>query len=576
MRRIAIILCGAIVAGCSGASVVPQAPGSISSNRASANTIPTSGIVAAVPSTGTLDVNDLASAPSSTKLSLAITLRYRNEERLDELILNQTDPSSGQFRHWLSNAEFKNTFAPTVQDYDRLKNALAQAGFTIDTTYDNRTVIDATASVASIDRLFHTSIHRVRQAGSSERFMNVRPAIAPPSISGIILGVDGLSTLDVIHPFNERMVRGSQASLPQNAEKSNTMLFGPVSSQSGGAGYSPMAFWHAYDMPIIHPSASGLRYDGTGRSSGIVIDGNPAPGDINAFLRYFGIKRTGPPTKVISADHKALPQATVESTLDAETILGSAPGTALYIYEMQKLSPASVTDAYNRAVSDNVADTLNTSFGTYEEDAGMTPLTWNELAKQGVAKGMTLHAASGDLGGEVAPFAPADAPYFVAVGGTSLAIGAGGAWAYETSWSGSSGGVSALFPLPVWQRNIPGTINRGRNSPDVSFDADPSTGTAFYIFGTWNSEANPIGGTSLSSPIFGALVTELDQMHNGRLGLVPANLYAIWRAHGYGSKANPYFHDIDQGCAGPYCAARGYDLVTGIGSLDGMNLSRFL
>ena len=167
----------------------------------------------------------------------------------------------------------KNTFAPTVRDYDRLRNALAHTGFTIDATYDNRTVIDATATVASIDRLFHTSIHRVRQAGSGERFMNVRPASAPPSISGIILSVDGLSTLDVIHPFNERMVRGSQALLSKNAGKSNTMLFGPVSSQTGGADYSPMAFWHAYDMPIIHPSASEPRHQWTGRSSVIVIDG---------------------------------------------------------------------------------------------------------------------------------------------------------------------------------------------------------------------------------------------------------------------------------------------------------------
>ena len=123
----------------------------------------------------------------------------------------------------------------------------------------------------------------------------------------------------------------------------------------------------------------------------------------------------------------------------------------------------------------------------------------------------------------------------MAVGGTSLAIGTGGAWAYETSWSGS-GGVSALFPQPAWQRKYSRDDRSWSNSPDVAFDADPSTGTALYICGTWNSAANPIGGTSLSSPIFGALVTELDQMHKGRLGLVPANIYAIWRAHGYGSK----------------------------------------
>ena len=73
-----------------------SSPGSVSTDRMSAGTVAASGVVAAVPSTD-LEVNDLASAPSSTKLSLAITLRYRNEGRLDDLITNQTDPSSGQF-----------------------------------------------------------------------------------------------------------------------------------------------------------------------------------------------------------------------------------------------------------------------------------------------------------------------------------------------------------------------------------------------------------------------------------------------------------------------------------------------
>lgn len=574
-RRTASIVCAAMLSGCVGSRTMPQLPTDTASSRAvSASARAETGIVAAASSSDDLHATDLGPAPPSARLRLAITLRYRNERQLDDLIAEQITPGSAQFHRWLTNPQFNATFAPRTHDYEAVSSALVRAGFTVNQTYDNRTVIDATADVGVIDRLFRTSIHRVSQRGKGESYLNVRPAFAPPKLESLILSVDGLDTLNAIHPDYALTTPAMQAPL-QRFQRSHSELFGPVSKQTGLAGYAPRVFWKAYDLPIVHPSASGARYDGSGRSSGIVIDGDPAASDISAFLHYFGIARTGPPTKVVLVDTKVRPQATVESVLDAETILGNAPGTALYIYEVPKLSFAPVTDAYNKVVSDNVVDTLNTSFGIYEQDAGTAPTTWNELAKQGAAKGITFHASSGDFSGLVAPSAPADCPYFVSVGGTSLSVGVGGTWAYETGWAGTGGGVSGLFQQPRWQRNIAGTIDRGRNSPDVSFDGDPATGTALYIFGTWNSSANPIGGTSLSSPIFGALVTELDQMRNTRLGL-PADIYTTWKKRGYGGAAKPLFHDITQGCSGAYCAGPGYDLVTGIGSIDAANISRFL
>ncbi|HEY1975218.1 MAG TPA: S53 family peptidase [Candidatus Baltobacteraceae bacterium] len=570
----AAIICCAIVSGCAGSRVIPATAVADQSRFAAEPFQEAPRSIAAVPAFHGIHLTDLGAAPSSATLKLAITLRYRNEARLDDLIRSQITPGSGQFHRWLSNAQFKAAFAPSARDYKSVLNTMTRSGLTIDRTYDNRTVIDVTGSVAAIDRLFRTSIHRVSQRGHAEQFINVRPARAPEALKSVILSVDGLNTTDELRPEYVLPTHASEP-LPQT-HGGRSGLFGPVSKQTGMAGYAPRAFWRAYDLPINHRSPSGKRYDGSGRTSGILINGDPSASDIGAFLRYFGIARNGPPTKVVLVDTKVPPQATVESVLDAETILGNAPGTALYIYEVPKLSYAPVTDAYNQVVSDNAVDTLNSSFGVYEQDAGNAPLTWNEIAKQGAAKGITFHAASGDFSGLVAPSAPADCPYFVSVGGTSLSIGARGTWAYETGWSGTGGGVSGLFAQPPWQRNVAGTIDRGRNSPDVSFDGDPASGTALYIFGTWNSTANPVGGTSLSSPIFGALITELDQMNNGRLGLPSAKIYSIWKRRGYGTIEKPLFHDITQGCSGIYCAGRGYDLVTGIGSIDGTNLSRFL
>ena len=61
-------------------------------------------------------------------------------------------------------------------------------------------------------------------------------------------------------------------------------------------------------------------------------------------------------------------------------------------------------------------------------------------------------------------------------------------------------------------------------------DADPNSGMALYFTASWNIEYNPLGGTSLSSPLFGAAVTEIDQVKNGRTGLNAGSLYATLAA----------------------------------------------
>ncbi len=241
-----------------------------------------------------------------------------------------------------------------------------------------------------------------------------------------------------------------------------------------------------------------------------------------------------------------------------------------------KLSGADITDAYNTIVSDNKVDTANSSFGGCEALDGRTVQAWSAIAEQGAAKGITFHAATGDSGASLCASAPASSPYMVAVGGTALTVGTGGAWAQEVAWSGSGGGISTIFAQPSWQMGVAGTVNRGRNIPDVAFDADPYSGIAFYFTASWNTQYNPLGGTSLSSPLFGAAVTEIDQVKNGRVGLGSSALFAALAAHGYGSGSSTYFHDVVQGSNGVFYAGPGYDLVTGIGSIDAWNIAEVL
>ncbi|HTX58409.1 MAG TPA: S53 family serine peptidase [Verrucomicrobiae bacterium] len=575
-RWLPVLLCAALQTACSGSRAIPpaQAPAAASLGAAATQ----AGIVATVPDLERLGVRDAGPAARSTVLSLAITLRYRDLARLEALVAQQTDPGSSHYRAWLSDAQFNARFAPTQRVYDGVAQALRGAGFQIDRIYGDRTVLDASAPVAVIDRFFRTSIHGVAGARQGAAFVNVEPARAPAALAATLLSVDGLDTVISVHaPYATFAQSPAHHARALTAAPAEGKLFGPVSSATGGRGYGPLAFSTAYDLPVVHAAPTG-RYDGSGRASGIVIDADFAEGDLRQFLAYFGIARKGPPTKRVLVNggppHGDAGGDSVEAALDAETIVGNAPGTALSVYEIPSLKNAQITDAYNTVVSDNVVDTLNSSFGGCEAGVGASTLkAWNAITMQAASKGITFHASSGDIGGDLCVNAPATLPYVVAVGGTALNVGSGGAWFSEVGWSGSGGGTSSLFALPAWQSGVAGIDPRGRNVPDVALDADPYTGAAYFYEGTWNSEYNPIGGTSLSSPIYGAAITEIDQVKKGRVGLGGRSLYSLWSKYGYGSGSSAYFHDIVQGNSGAFYCTTGYDLVTGIGSVDFWNLA---
>lgn len=529
-------------------------------------------IVATVPSL--TSVRDMGRSPAATHMVVALTLNYRDPGGLESLIDRQSLSTSGSYRHWLTSEEFNAQFAPSEADYAQVKRSLTRAGLSITQTYTNRTVIDAAGRVGAIEQYFHTEIHDVIQSGYRGQ-VNVVQAHAPADLGGKLLSVDGLDTIVTARP--QYVLADARSAHPMNAKAAGWPLFGPPSSQTNLVGYGPQAFSRAYDLPVVHSSGGSSVYNGKGRASAILMDADFVDSDLVSFLKYFRITRAGPATQRVPINGGASPgneaPDTVETTLDVEAVVSLAPGTALYVYEIPTLSGKNITDAYNKIVTDNKADVVSSSFGGCEDGFASTARSWNAIVEQGVAKGITFSAGSGDGGGGLCGESPATGTYFVAVGGTSLSIGENGAWFSEVAWSGSGGSVSSVFPQPTWQQSVTGTNNRGRNIPDIAFDADPQTGMAFYLNGYgWNSQYNPIGGTSLASPIYAAAVTEIDQVKNGRVGLDAPTVYSVWKNQGYGGAA-PSFHDITVGGNGAYYAAPGYDLVTGIGSVDAWNIA---
>jgi subtilase family serine protease len=251
----------------------------------------------------------------------------------------------------------------------------------------------------------------------------------------------------------------------------------------------------------------------------------------------------------------------------------------------------SLSDAVDTAVSLG-ASAVSVSFATSEANLG-GPQGAQEDKKFAAAfnhPGVVITASSGDSGygaipGSSFPFAavPAAFPTVIAVGGTSLLkTGIPPRGWLEVAWSGSGSGCSDVFLPPFWQ-SATQPCGAHREIPDISYDADPAIGMAFYsttiqalpcpTCSSWQDGA----GTSASAPAIAALFM---LGNKGPLPAAPAiELYAsdllapqlFWDVL-LGTNAMPTAQ-YPSGClpvqlcnAGP-----GFDGPTGIGTPNGVD-----
>jgi kumamolisin len=136
---------------------------------------------------------------------------------------------------------------------------------------------------------------------------------------------------------------------------------------------------------------------------------------------------------------------------------------------------------------------------------------------------------------------------------------------WNTARGATGGGVSDVFPISEWQTGagVPRSVNpehfQGRGVPDLSGNAAPETGYAIRVDGT-NAT---VGGTSAVSPLFSALVAQINQYLGGTtVGFLNPLLYTD-------AFVNDGRIDITSGNNGAYSAGTGWDACTGWGRPDG-------
>jgi uncharacterized protein (TIGR03437 family) len=518
------------------------------------------------------------------------TLYLKMGAPLEGFLQELQTPSSPQYHRWLTPEQFGGRFGVSQSDLEKIVHWMEGAGMKVNGVARGANRVTFSGAAGTVGRALRTSFRRYTVDGKLHFANSTRPQI-PAAMEPVTAGFGGLDDFKL-----EPLIAVSPI---------QPAGFAPDYNLSGTHFIAPGDFATIYNVNPLY--AAGI--DGTGQKVAIVGASAIDLSDIRTFRKIFGLAANDPQVIVVGND-PGKNSTQIEADLDLEWSGAVAPGAnIIYVYA------GDVESALEYAVDQNVAPVISMSFGGCEQ---YNSPVLQGLAQQANAQGITVFAASGDAGatncdrsaliaqatrGLTVSF-PASIPEITAVGGTSFDDSDGAFWAArnnsslssaltyipERAWNDSrtffastGGGVSVYYPKPWWQAG-PGVPNDGmRDLPDISLAASPSKYAYLIVMG---GNLAAVGGTSASSPSFAGITALLNQhlsANGGQAGLGNINpaLYAL------AQKTTDVFHDIVDGdnaepCAqgspacvnglAGYTAGAGYDLATGLGTVDANNL----
>ena len=538
---------------------------------------------------GAVDVGRTDGAIPAERMILVLRPRAGASEHLVHLLEEQLDPASPNYHHWLTPDEYGRAFGIPDEDLNAVLGWLQRNGFAIDEVAPGRGWINFSGTVAQVETTFRTEI-RDFVAGAKLHHANVRDPEVPRALRDIVGGVVSLND------FSKR---------PQPRPS--------IAFTDGSDGLGPADFATIYDTaPLLAASI-----DGRGQTIAVVAQTNIKLADVRQFRSFFGLPALDPVITVNGPDPGIVTDDEGEADLDVEWAGGVAPGATVNLVVSKSTFTNDGVDLSAQYIVDrNLAPIVTYSYGTCESDLGTSGLQfYAALWQQAAAQGMAVFVAAGDSGAAgcddptmatvgtgLGVNGLASTPYDVCVGGTQFADASSSqywsssnslgtyrsvksyvpeqAWNESGSVSGGSGiwagsgGPSATFTKPSWQ-SAPGVPSDGfRDTPDVSLNAASSVGyVAFSEYVPGSDTLSAFSGTSASAQCFGGIMALVIQsVGGGRQGNPNPTFYRLATAQ-YGGSGPAVFHDVtagDNSVPGVtgFSAGPGYDLATGLGSVD--------
>jgi subtilase family serine protease len=415
--------------------------------------------------------SQVAATPASTPVEFNVSLALRNEAGAQALAQSVTEPGGASYGDYISPSAWERSFSPEASSVQAVSSWLHTQGITVLGVSPSRLQIHASATAATVESAFGTSLGQFDVQGHVLRLAS-QPLKVPGNVASLIAGIAGVDqTLARPEGLTGADV-GSKSSSSSSTLPSAFVVARPCSKYYGqkhdtvdpefGDGFPEPLPWAVCGYaPTQIQGAYGLsgRIAGGDDGSGVtvaIVDAlesptlfadahkyseNNQPGELLEASQFSEkVNRPFEVTKICEEEEEWAD----EQHLDVEAVHTTAPGAHILYVGAKTCTMASLEEAVAEVVEGHLASIVTDSWGN---DGG--DLLEPESARAGFENvllmadgtGIGVQFSAGDEGdnftvvGADIPDYPASSPYSTAVGGTSLEIGKHDERLGEFGWS---------------------------------------------------------------------------------------------------------------------------------------------
>jgi len=562
---------------------------------------------------------------------------------LNKLLEEQQTPGSANYHKWITPEQYAARFGMSQADLNKVTAWLTSQGFTGIAVERNHNTISFNGTAAQIQNALRTELHHYQVGGEMHFAMAEEPSL-PRAFADAVLSVGNLSDFRPKPRVKKVNTSDLDASAHFTSSVSGNHFLSPadfatiynvqplydagldgsgvtiaVVGQTAISTTDTRAFRSAAGLAAKDPVMTLVP--NTGTSVHVADD------EVEADL---DVEWSGGVAKGATVNYMYAGNATNKSVWDALAYAVGHPELATVVTTSYGFCEAGLPASFPTQVQGliqqgaSMGQTVTASSGDdgaadCEVPVGNNPIT---SGTQGPAvdvpasipevTGLGGTEFSADCATGSCAANGSNAPYWAGTSGSDV-LSSALEYIPETTWndttfdlahggglSATGGGASTIFLKPSWQTGTGVPAANHRYVPDIalsaSADHDPylvcsttsaqqqtPADTSCPTSGSFRTGAGnllAVGGTSVSSQVFGGILAILNQAMGAGLGPVNSTLYSLKATHAAA------FHDITtgsnivpctQGTTGcpasapfqyGFSATAGYDEVTGLGTID--------
>lgn len=564
------------------------------------------------------------------RMLLVLTPSADRQQALAELLRSQLAKGSPQYHKWLTPQQFGQQFGAAPADIQKITAWLQSQGFTIGSIANAKNIVEFSGTAGQVQQAFHTEIHKYVVNGQ-EHWANSSDPQIPAALAPVVAGVSTLHNFrkaSQIAALKPQVAKVTETGHPQFTGSDGTNALSPADFATvynvhpvygSGINGSGVTIAVVARTNIVAQDIADFRSSfGLSKNPPQIVVNGVDPGDLGGGDEAEAVLDT-------SWTGGVAPAAIIKLVVSKST----TPTDGVDLSE-KYIVDNNLADIMTESYGDCEAHYTRAEgqfYSSLAQQAAAQGITYTVASGDSGAEGCDDPGSEMVAKGPVSVNILSSTPYDIAVGGTqfnengnsaywsatnSATFASAQSYIPETVWNESctaaqcgsanagiyagGGGASILFSKPSWQAGVAGIPNDGaRDVPDLSLT---SASHDFYLLcldgsctvKRGQSSFSGVSGTSAATPSFAGIMALIVQHTGSRQGQAAANLYGLAANESLAlcSASTPapncIFNDVTAGniavpgetgygtSAAAYQAGVGYDLATGLGSVNVNNL----